>query len=165
MRSSEGESAKLLGARFGRPSDSSAMHFTRSEDPSSIVTIREADLEPYVGLRYLSKLFKLMALVIVLQLFAELVTGISGDGAMSPAMLVVEASRLVVLAGMLWGAGDLASLFIDMGHDLRATRILIGRQAAHHMAEHHADRGTVREAPGTPPVADAPPVQESGSQA
>ena len=38
------------------------------------------------------------------------------------------ASRLIVLAGLLWGVGDLAILLIDVGHDVRAARILLARQ-------------------------------------
>jgi len=40
----------------------------------------------------------------------------------------------------LWASGDLAILLIDIGHDVRATRILIGRQSAHHLAEHPLPR-------------------------
>jgi hypothetical protein len=47
---------------------------------------------------------------------------------------------LIVLAGLLWASGDLAILLIDIGHDVRATRILIGRQSAHHLAEHPVAR-------------------------
>jgi hypothetical protein len=59
--------------------------------------------------------------------------------------LLGEASRLIVLAGLLWGVGDLAILLIDVGHDVRAARILLGRQAAHHLQEHHQER---RRGPG-----------------
>src|SRR5690606_2802969 len=97
----------------------------RRSDPQAIVRVRDSDMQPYVGLRYLSKLFKLMALVLVLLLFAEIVTGISVQGGMSVPTLLAEASRLIVLAGLLWGAGDLAILMIDVGHDVRATRILV----------------------------------------
>ncbi len=31
---------------------------------------------------------------------------------------------------MLWGAGDLTLLFIDVGHDVRAARVLLGRMSA-----------------------------------
>jgi len=55
--------------------------------------------------------------------------------------LLAEASRLIVLAGLLWGAGDLAILLIDVGHDVRATRILLGRQVAHHVVAHHTEGG------------------------
>jgi hypothetical protein len=82
--------------------------------------IRQSDLEPYVGLRYLSKLFKLMGVILGLLLIAEVVTGVMAQGG--------EASRLIVLAGLLWGVGDLAILLIDVGHDVRAARILLARQ-------------------------------------
>jgi hypothetical protein len=36
---------------------------------------------------------------------------------------------LIVLAGVLWGTGDLAHLLIDVGHDVRAARILVARVA------------------------------------
>jgi hypothetical protein len=93
--------------------------------------IRTADIEPYTGLRYLSKLFRMIAVVLVLLLVAEVVTGIVRDGAEAITTLLAEVSRLIVLAGLLWGAGDLAILLIDVGHDVRAARILIARQTSH----------------------------------
>jgi hypothetical protein len=93
--------------------------------------VRTADIEPYTGLRYLSKLFRMIAVVLVLLLIAEVVTGIVRDGAEALTTLLAEVSRLIVLAGLLWGAGDLAILLIDVGHDVRAARILIARQTAH----------------------------------
>ena len=110
--------------------------------------VRLADLEPYVGLGYLSKLFKLMAVVLLILLLSEVVTGLIAQGTTSIPTLLGEMSRLVVLAGLLWGSGDLALLLIDMGHDVRATRILLGRQALHE--EHHvpaeARPGDIRRA-------------------
>ncbi len=100
--------------------------------------VRLADLEPYVGLKYLSKLFKLMAVVLILLLVAEVVTGLIASGVDALPTLLGEVSRLIVFAGLLWGSGDLAMLLIDIGHDLRATRILIGRQLAHHTDQHHS---------------------------
>jgi len=90
--------------------------------------IRQTDLEPYVGLRYLSKLFKLMGVILGLLLIAEVITGIMAQGGAAVPTLLGEASRLIVLAGVLWGIGDLAILMIDVGHDIRATRILQARQ-------------------------------------
>jgi hypothetical protein len=95
--------------------------------------VRAADLEPYVGLKYLSRLFKLMAIILILLLASEVITGLVTSGAADLPALLGETSRLIVLAGLLWGSGDLAILLIDMGHDLRATRILLGRQLAHSM--------------------------------
>lgn len=89
--------------------------------------VRAADLEPYAGLRYLSKLFRLMALILLVLLAAEVATGLSSQGLGAAWTLIAEAGRLLVLAGVLWGVGDLAVLLIDVGHDVRATRILLGR--------------------------------------
>jgi hypothetical protein len=90
--------------------------------------IRQSDLEPYVGLRYLSKLFKLMGVILGVLLLAEVITGIIAQGSAAIPTLLGEASRLIVLAGLLWGVGDLAILLIDVGHDVRAARILLARQ-------------------------------------
>jgi hypothetical protein len=98
-------------------------------DPA--MPVRSADLEPYIGLGYLSRLFKLMAVVLLILLLSEVVTGLITQGMASIPTLLGEISRLIVLAGLLWGSGDLALLLIDMGHDVRATRILLGRQAMH----------------------------------
>jgi hypothetical protein len=97
-------------------------------EPIEIPDIRQSDLEPYVGLRYLSKLFKLMGVILGLLLIAEIVTGFIAQGSAAVATLLGEASRLIVLAGLLWGVGDLAILLIDVGHDVRAARILLARQ-------------------------------------
>jgi hypothetical protein len=89
--------------------------------------LRASDIEPYTGLRYLSKLFRFMANVLLVVLVAEVATGLYTQGAASIPTLLGEASRLVVLAGVLWGTGDLAHLLIDVGHDVRAGRILMAR--------------------------------------
>jgi len=102
------------------------------------MNVRAADLQPYVGLKYLSRLFKLIAVVLILLLVSEIITLLLNQGTDAIQAVLEEASRLVVFAGLLWGVGDLAILLIDMGHDLRATRILIGRQLAHSMDEQHA---------------------------
>jgi hypothetical protein len=93
-----------------------------------IPEVRSSDLEPYVGLRYLSKLFKLMGVILGLLLLAEIITGFVAQGSAAVPTLLGEASRLIVLAGLLWGVGDLAILLIDVGHDVRAARILLARQ-------------------------------------
>ena len=112
----------------------------RRDSADAIMQVRAADLEPYVGLRYVAKLFRLMALILVLLLIAEVVAGLTQVGGAAIPTLLPEVSRLLVLSGLLWASGDLAILLIDVGHDVRATRILIGRQSAHHMAEHHPQK-------------------------
>ena len=94
---------------------------------SPLEGLRASDIEPYTGLRYLSKLFRFMAVVLLLVLVAEAATGLYTQGMAAIPTLLGEASRLVVLAGVLWGTGDLAHLLIDVGHDVRAGRILMAR--------------------------------------
>jgi hypothetical protein len=92
--------------------------------------VRGADLEPHAGLRYIARLFKVLAVLLVLLLLAEVVMGLVQQGAAALPELLVEATRLVVFAALLWAAGDIALMLIDSNHDLRATRILLGRISA-----------------------------------
>jgi hypothetical protein len=94
-----------------------------------IKEVRSSDIEPYTGLRYLSKLFRFMAVILILLLIAEVATGVYTQGSASIPTLLGEASKLIVLAGVLWGTGDFAHLLIDVGHDVRAARILVARVA------------------------------------
>jgi len=108
---------------------------------SDIKEVRSSDIEPYTGLRYLSKLFRFMAVILILLLVAEIATGVYTQGSAAIPTLLGEASRLIVLAGVLWGTGDLAHLLIDVGHDVRAARILVARVAhAAKVAPLHAPR-------------------------
>ncbi|HUQ81558.1 MAG TPA: hypothetical protein VM076_10485 [Gemmatimonadaceae bacterium] len=127
----------------------------RRHDPDALTHVRSSDIEPYIGLRYLSKLFRFMAIILVLLLVAEVVTGLVNQGSAAIPTLLGEMSRLIVLAGLLWGTGDLAILLIDVGHDVRAARILLGRQVTHHGVEQHPagvdarDSGQHRRSEGT----------------
>jgi hypothetical protein len=92
-----------------------------------VARVRDDDLEPHDGLRYIAKLFKVLALLLIFMLIAEVIIGFQQDGMAALGMLLVEATRLIVFAGFLWAAGDLAVLLIESNHDLRAARILLGR--------------------------------------
>jgi hypothetical protein len=98
-----------------------------STEPPPTARVRDDDLEPHEGLRYIAKLFKALALLLIFMLIAEVVLGLQQDGMPALGMLLVEATRLIVFAGFLWAAGDLAVLLIESNHDLRASRILLGR--------------------------------------
>lgn len=89
--------------------------------------VREEDLEPFEALRYIARLFKLLAMLLLVLLVAEVVLGLVQVGTAALPSLLVEATRLLVFAGMLWGGGDIALMLIETNHDLRATRILVAR--------------------------------------
>ena len=89
--------------------------------------VREEDLEPHAGLRYVARLFKVLAILLIFMLIAEVVIGLTQQGSAAIVTLLVEATRTIVFAGLLWGIGDIALMLIESNHDLRATRILVGR--------------------------------------
>jgi hypothetical protein len=95
--------------------------------PPTVAQVRDEDLEPHAGLRYIARLFKGLAVLIAFMLIAEIIIGLQQDGTAAIGLLLVQATRLVVFACFLWGAGDLALMLIESNHDLRATRILLGR--------------------------------------
>ena len=125
-----------MSAHVAEPESPVTEEPVRRHDADALMHVRSSDIEPYIGLRYLSKLFKFMAIILVLLLVAEVVTGLVQQGRAAIPTLLGEMSRLIVLAGLLWGTGDLAILLIDVGHDVRAARILLGRQIAHNVVDH-----------------------------
>jgi hypothetical protein len=96
-------------------------------DPGSI---RAEDTEPYIGLQYVARLFKIVAMIVIVAIIAEVVAGLIYEGMGAGFNLLAEVIQGGVLAAMLWGAGDLTLLFIDVGHDVRAARVLLGRMSA-----------------------------------
>ncbi|MEX2281030.1 MAG: hypothetical protein WEE89_00925 [Gemmatimonadota bacterium] len=107
--------------------------------------VRDEDLEPHAGLRYIARLFKVLAILLGLLLVAEVIMGFSQEGTAAIGTLLVQATRLIVFSAFLWAAGDMALMLIESNHDLRATRILLGRI-----------NSNVQQATGSRPE-DAPP--------
>lgn len=99
----------------------------RGDGIPASMSVREEDLEPHAGLRYIARLFKLLSILLILLLVAEVIIGMVQQGNAAIPTLLVEATRLIVFAGLLWGAADMALMLIESNHDLRATRILVGR--------------------------------------
>jgi hypothetical protein len=126
--------APLGPAEPARPAPGSGR---TSSVTDALMQVRTTDIEPYIGLRYLSKLFRIMAVLLIIVMVAEIILGLVTHGSAVLLTILREVVRYIVFAGLFWGAGDLAILMIDIGHDVRAARILIGRQAAHHLAAHH----------------------------
>jgi hypothetical protein len=109
--------------------------------------VRAADLEPYITLRYIARLFKVLAVLIIVMLLGEVVTGIVIDGTAALVTLIGEGTRLLVMAGLLWAGGDLTLLLIDAGHDLRVARILLGRINTQLHANNAASRSSSSDTP------------------
>ena len=63
----------------------------------------------------------------VLVMLGDVITGLMMEGGESLPTLIAEVTRMLLLAGLMWGAGDITILLIDMGHDVRVGRILLGR--------------------------------------
>jgi hypothetical protein len=89
--------------------------------------VRSQDLEPYITLRYIARLFKVLAVLMIVMLIGEIVAGLTTDASEALPTLIGEITQMLVLAGLMWGGGDLTMLLIDAGHDLRVARILLGR--------------------------------------
>lgn len=122
----------------------------RGTDIPPEMQVREEDLEPHAGLRYVARLFKILAILLLLLLVAEIVIGAVTQGREAIPTLLVEATRLIVFAGLLWGAGEMALILIESNHDLRATRILVGRLNGRVQRLEEGWRG------GAPPPANPP---------
>jgi hypothetical protein len=120
------------------------------------MTVRDEDLEPHAGLRYIARLFKVLSILLILLLVAEAVLALIQQGQAAIPTLLVEATRLIVFAGLLWGAADMALMLIESNHDLRATRILVGRLNGRIESLEHAMRdGAARAAPSS--LGERPP--------
>lgn len=89
--------------------------------------VRTEDLEPYVTLTYIARTFKVLAILVTLVMIFEAYLGFSRDGLAALSTIVTEVTQMVVIAGVLWAAGDIMILLIDLGHDIRVARILLGR--------------------------------------
>lgn len=91
------------------------------------ITVREEDIEPVKGIRAVSILFRGMAILLLLLMVAQVFFAFTSTVPLSVGVVFAEAVRLIIFAGLLWGAGDLAVLWVKSHHDIRATRILSAR--------------------------------------
>jgi hypothetical protein len=117
--------------------------------------VREDDLEPARGIRVIAALFRGMAVLLLLLMAMQVTLGLTSTVTISFGVLTAEAVRLVIFAGLLWGAGDLAVLAIKSHYDLRATRILAARVARMMRQTGEAD--------GTLPVEQDSPRADHGA--
>jgi hypothetical protein len=93
------------------------------------VPVREDDIEPVKGLRTIAVIFRGLSIILLVLMVLQAFFAATSTVPLSPGVVVADAVRLIIFAGLLWGAGDLAVLFVKSHHDLRATRILLARVA------------------------------------
>lgn len=98
------------------------------------ISVREEDIEPIKGITTIATLFRGMAILITLLMILQVIFGLTSDVPISIGVLLADAVRLIIFAGLLWAGGDLAVLWVKSHHDLRATRILMARVA--YMLQH-----------------------------
>ena len=93
-------------------------------------SIRAEDTEPYVGLQYIARLFKIVSFLVLIAMVLEIILGVAAEGVNALLPLLAEVVQGGVLAAILWGSADVVLLLIDLGHDVRASRVLLGRISA-----------------------------------
>src|ERR1043165_1106712 len=91
------------------------------------VPVREDDIEPVKGIRTIAVLFRGMAVVLLCLMVLQVFFAATSTVPLSVGVVTAEAVRLLIFAGLLWGAGDLAVIFVKSHYDLRANRILMER--------------------------------------
>lgn len=92
--------------------------------------VRASDIEPYTALRWVGTLFKAAAVFLGVAIVGEFIAGLRFEGLDAVPLLLGELVRTVVFAVVLWGAGDLVRWLIDVGHDIRAQRVLLARMGS-----------------------------------
>lgn len=112
------------------------------------IVVREEDIEPVKGIRAVAFLFRGMAILLLVLTVLQVTAGLTSAVPLSPGVLFAEAVRLIIFAGLLWGAGDLAVLWIKSHYDIRASRILLARMA-YMMRQTGEKEGTLKPASET----------------
>jgi hypothetical protein len=90
-------------------------------------SVRQSDIEPYTALRWVGTLFKAAAIFLAVAIVGEFIAGLRFGGTTMLPTLLGDLARTTVMAVVLWGAGDLVRLLIQLGNDVRAERILLSR--------------------------------------
>jgi hypothetical protein len=118
-----------MHGRAGTASDAEKRLVGDSEHMLAGVPVREDDIEPAQGIRSIALIFRGMAILILLLMVLQVIFGLTSTVPISIGVLLGDAVRLAIFAGLLWAGGDLAVLWVKSHHDLRATRILMARVA------------------------------------
>jgi hypothetical protein len=94
-----------------------------------------------MGLHSVAILFRILAGLLGLIIVLQILNTVTSPLEFSYGALIAESLRLIIFAGLLWGAGELADLFVKSHHDLRSIRILLTRLANQENGERGATPG------------------------
>lgn len=112
------------------------------------IPVRGDDIESVRVIRFIAWLFRGMAVLLLLLTAVQLASALGGAVPSSSGVLFAEAVRLIIFAGLLWGVGDLAVLWVKSHYDIRASRILLARME-YMMRQAGEAGGTVKPASET----------------
>ena len=137
----------MLQSPTHSPGDADADQRRDSHDRPMLagITVREEDIETVKGIRAVAYLFRGMAVLLLLLAAAQIVSAVTSTVSLSIGVFAAEEVRLIIFAGLLWGIGDLAVLWVKSHYDIRATRILLPR-VAYMMRQRGEADGTLRPA-------------------
>src|SRR5260221_12116361 len=98
-------------AQWPSEADRRAARLTEQHDVAGL-PCRDADIETTRGLASVAKLFRVMAGVLVLLGVLQAVNGLTSSVPISFGVMAAELIRLLIVAAILWGAGDLADCLV-----------------------------------------------------
>lgn len=130
-------------------------HETTHRSELAGVVVREDDVEPVKGIRTIAILFRGMAVLLLVMMVFQVILAATSTVPLAAGVVLADAVRLIIFAGLLWGVGDLAVLAVKSHYDLRATRILTAR-LTHLAREIGESTGTLSAARG-----DSNPARET----
>ncbi len=121
----------MLESSLRSPGDPDAEQRHASHDRPTLagIAVREDDIETVKGIRAVAYLFRGMAILLLLLAAVQVISAVTATVQLSIGVVVAEEVRLIIFAGLLWGIGDLAILWVKSHYDIRATRILVTRIA------------------------------------
>jgi hypothetical protein len=119
--------------------DRRRLHDTPRAREVAGLSVREADIETTLGLPWVARLFRGLAMLVFALMVLQVLLGATSPDGVSPGLLLAEAVRMMILAALLWAAGALADLFVRSHHDLRAARVLLER-IAHRLGDETTER-------------------------
>ena len=115
------------GQERARPAEAEPQDQDEQSEVDVIGHVRQDDIEPYTGLRWVGTVFKAAAIFLLVALVGEFIAGLRAGGVANLPYLLGETARTFVFMVVLWGAGDLVRLLVAVGHDIRAQRIFLTR--------------------------------------